>query len=101
MPPPIPKKTIKKSLSEKGFRCNSGERDHEFYYFYYNNKKTTIRTKISRGTKYKTYDINLLQLMKNQLRFNNLDQTHRFLSCHMAEEEYIFFLLENNIIHSS
>lgn len=77
---------IKKSLEFKGFKNRGG--DHEFYIYHtLNGKKTTIKTKLSRGSGYKVYAGSLLAVMARQCKLTNgkfLD----FVDCSLSQNDY-------------
>lgn len=88
---PISRRTIEKSLSQKGFKPQEASH-HRYYYLYYDEKKYPIHTKISRGSTYREYGIHLLKLMKKRLKLDSLGQTYDLLQCPMTHEEYIGLL---------
>lgn len=90
---------LKKVLLKKGFRILNN--DHEFFYLYVDNKRTSVRTKISFGSGYKTYQGNLLSMVKRQLKFVNNSDFDNFLECPMSYEQYIEHLVKNNSISIS
>lgn len=93
----IKRRTVEKSLKEKGFRCEKN-RNHRYYYFWYKGKKTIIRTKISTGTKHKDYTFNLISFMKLQLKLLNLREIKGLLECPMGIEEYTDLMLQRGHI---
>ncbi len=88
----IDKSKITKSLLSKGFRIS--ENDHHNFRFYYRGKITSIRTKLSHGSNYKTYGDILIGQIKKQLKFRNTKEKMDFLRCSLSEEEYIAILIE-------
>jgi hypothetical protein len=80
------RETIKEAMQKKGFRLKNG--DH-FYLIYHsqNGKKTSVHTKISRGTKYKMLTDNLLALMSKQCRLPKSDFIG-LIDCPLTQEEY-------------
>jgi len=92
----IPRSDIESSLSKKGFRKD--ESHHHLYFLYVGGKRSSIRTKISHGSKYKTYDVSLLSAMKKQLKFDSLNQLRDFISCTVTEKQYLQLLLKKNLI---
>lgn len=82
----IKRKQIEASLIRKGFVKEGG--DHEYFYHEIDGKRTSAWTKVSRGTRYKDYSINLLKAMKIQLRLDTLEQLRRLLECPMGADEY-------------
>lgn len=86
----IKRTQIESSLRKKGFVEEGG--DHEYFYHEIDGKRTGAWTKVSRGSGYKDYGINLLKAMKIQLRLDSLEQVRRLLECPMDANEY------NNIL---
>ena len=86
-----PRKTkdIKATLSSKGFK--SEERDHSYFFLYVDDRKSSIRTKISHGSK--EYGANLLSMVARQLHLSN-SQLYDFLDCPLGHEEYVTILKE-------
>ncbi len=93
----IPRSTIERSLSEKGF-VKEERRDHRFWYFLYKGKRTKIRTKISTGTGYRDYEINLLKMMKLQFYLDSLRQLDDLLRCPMDGKQYTELMLEKRVV---
>ncbi len=86
---------IKKALEAKGFRKR--DNDHEFYDLLVDGKKVGIMTKISRGSKYKTYDDSLLGLMAKQLRLAKSDLM-KLIQCTLSGDGYTKILQESGEI---
>jgi len=84
---------IESSLLKKGFVLR--ETDHRYYHFYYLGKKTSIRTKISKGSAYKEYDDNLLGLMAKQVNLTK-KQLLDLINCPLSQEMYITLLKDSN-----
>ena len=82
----IKRTQIESSLRKKGFIEEGG--DHKYFYHEIDGKRTSAYTKVSRGTGYKDYSINLLKTMKIQLRLDTLEQLRRLLECPMDANEY-------------
>lgn len=82
----IKRTLIESSLRKKGFIEEGG--DHKYFYHEIDGKRTSAYTKVSRGTGYKDYSINLLKTMKIQLRLDTLEQLRRLLECPMDANEY-------------
>jgi len=85
-------------LAQKGFRSEEGRRDHRYWFFYHEERKTNIFTKISRGTGYRDYGIDLLNKVKRQLRFDTLEQLQDFIDCPMSGEDYARHLREKELL---
>jgi hypothetical protein len=81
------REAIKDALQKKGFQLKK-EGDH-FYFIYHlqNGKKTSVHTKISRGTKYKMLTDNLLALMSKQCKLHKSDFME-LVDCPLTREEY-------------
>lgn len=77
---------IKASLEFKGFKTRNGDHD---YYIYHTmaGKKTTIKTKISRGSSYKVYSDSLLSAMARQCKLTNGDLL-KFIDCNLSQSDY-------------
>jgi hypothetical protein len=71
------------SLSVKGFV--EEKRDHCCFFFLHEGRKTRIRTKLSLGRQISEYQ---LKRMRGQLRFPDVEQLVRLLSCDMDGDEY-------------
>ena len=84
------------SLLKKGFKLS--ENDHHKYQFYYKGKETSVRTKISHGSNYKTYGDILIGQIKKQLKLRTMKETREFLTCTLSEKKYIKILLDQKII---
>jgi hypothetical protein len=82
-------------LAEKGFVKD--ERDHRFWYFFYKGKKTRIRTKISTGSGYSEYGINLLNMIKKQL-YLSFRELEALLRCPMDVDRYTELMIERRVI---
>jgi hypothetical protein len=86
---------IRGSLTRKGFIEENN--DHYFYKFVYKDKETSIFTKLSKGSKYKTLHQSLLSLMSRQLKLTNL-QFLEFVDCDLDENRYIEILKEKKFL---
>lgn len=74
------------------------ESDHRFYYYEHNGKLTSIKTKISTGSSYKTYSESLISQLKKQLKFNTKKELLDFINCPMSAEQYKVLLTINKHI---
>lgn len=80
------RKDVDAALRSKGFRAEEG--DHTFYFYYTQaGKRTPVRTKISRGSKYKRLDDNLLAAMARQCRLTKV-QFADLVHCPLSREDY-------------
>ena len=94
---PIPREQMRKALLDKGF-VDKNDGDHTFYYFYHKGKKTIARTKISRGSGYKTYNDTLFTKMKTQLQLDSIQQVRALLECPMSEQDFVLELKKRNLL---
>lgn len=92
---PIDRSDIRRALLQKGFREESG--DHHFYTLWVANKKTPVFTKLSHGTKYKTYGDDLLAKVCRQLSLTK-KQFLEYVECTLSESDLIEILSRNNRI---
>lgn len=86
---------VRRSLCSKGFVEENN--DHYFYVYVYNSKRTSIFTKISKGSKYKTLQRPLLSLMSKQLKLT-FSQFVDFVDCTFTAENYLAHLEEKKLI---
>ena len=87
----IERELIRTALIRKGFKEKSN--DHKFYFFYFKDKKQPIFTKLSHGTKYKTYSNELLSKISKQLRLTKKELL-KLIDCDICEADYIKLLVE-------
>lgn len=83
------------SLLLKGFK-GPEERSHHYYTFYYKGKKTIIYTYT--GHSEKEFGFSLVRARKSQMKLNNTKDFKDFYNCPMSGEDYLTYLLINNII---
>jgi len=86
---------IRNALCQKGFREDNN--DHYYYTLIYNNQVTSIFTKISKGSKYKTIQSGLLSLMSKQMKLSNKEFLD-FIDCDLTDINYIKLLKERKIL---
>ncbi|NCQ17921.1 MAG: hypothetical protein COZ80_08280 [Ignavibacteria bacterium CG_4_8_14_3_um_filter_37_9] len=84
---------IRKALLQKGFYQKNN--DHEFFYYKIDQ---SIFTKLSHGSRYKTYSADLLGKIKRQLKLNTMGQLLRFIDCPLTAEEYFNLLVSDKIV---
>ena len=89
------RKDIRGSLTSKGFIEENN--DHYFYKFIYKNKETSIFTKLSKGSKYKTLHQSLLSQMSKQLKLSKR-QFLDFVDCDLNGKKYIQILRDEKFI---
>jgi hypothetical protein len=89
---------VKKALESKGFKLSDKKsKDHFFYIYIYKGKKTSIFTKLSHGSKYKSIGDDLLQKMSRQLKLNKV-QFIDFVDCPLTKEDYEKHLKDIGVI---
>ena len=81
------RETIKENLQKKGFNLKDGGDHWRFIYYLQEGKKTSINTKISRGSKYKTLSDNLLALMAKQCKLAKSDFKD-LIDCPLSRQGY-------------
>jgi hypothetical protein len=79
--------TIKDGLQRKGFELKEGSDHWRFIYFSQSGAKTSINTKISRGSSYKTLSDNLLEQMYKKCKLTKSDFTV-LINCPLSREQY-------------
>lgn len=82
----VERRTIESNLLSKGFIKR--ESDHTYLHYRYQGKPTGIYTRISRGSGYKTYGINLLKVMKTQLKLESIQQVVDLCRCPISRDDY-------------
>jgi tRNA/tmRNA/rRNA uracil-C5-methylase (TrmA/RlmC/RlmD family) len=85
--PPRKTKDIKAALANKGFVQEN--RDHSFLFLFVEGRKSSIRTKISHGSK--EYGDNLLSLVARQLHLSN-KELDDLIDCPLCHEDYVGIL---------
>jgi len=96
MPDQRDRSQIRSSLLKKGFIEFTRGRDHDYYFLYVAGQKTSIYTKLSRGSDYKTYNITLLDLVKRQLKLNT-NQLLSLIDCNLDYDNYLKILKTKGI----
>lgn len=91
-------KEIKKALLNKGFRQKNT--DHEMFWLWVNDKKTSVRTRLSFGSKAKEYGDNLLGCMARQLKLPRAE-LDELIECPLSKEEYQKILIEGGAVKLS
>ncbi len=93
---PLDREDLRSALTRKGFV--EDDRDHEYYFFHRMGKKTSVFTKISRGSgKYKVYGDDLVLSVARQLSLTK-KELMSFVECTLKEEPYAELLLERGRI---
>ena len=93
----VDKRKIESSLVKKGFIRDEATH-HTYFYHEYNGKRTGIYTYTSHGSRSKGYGNRLLNMMKKQLKLDNLYQIVDLFKCPMSEEEYNQILKEKGLL---
>ncbi|MCD6117928.1 hypothetical protein J7K93_13005 [bacterium] len=93
---PIPKRIIEKNLRKKGFVQDNN--DHRYFYHEINGKRTGAYAFTSHGSKYKEYDIRLINVLKKELKLNTLKETEDLLKCPMDRTRYEKILKNKGIL---
>jgi len=75
-------------------------RDHRVYHLMHDNKHTGISTKISTGSKYRSYKDNLLDHMKRQLKLDTRAQLCDLIDCDLDEDSYKEILRDKKLLQS-
>lgn len=76
------------SLQRKGFSMKEGGDHFRFVFISQQGKKTSVYTKVSRGTKYKVISDNLLAQMAYQCKLAKTEFLD-LIDCPLSKEEYI------------
>ena len=87
---------IASSLKRKGFD-EDNSRDHRFFHHKFKGKVTGVRTKLSRGSKHKRIDAQVLGSIKKQLKLDTRKELSDLVECPMTKEAYAEFLRAKNI----
>ena len=92
------RKDVTIALLKKGFTDGKSDTDHDYYLFCdADGKKTSIFTKTSRGSKYKTLQSELLSRMAKQCKLSNR-QFLELVDCTLSAEAYEAYLRDNGEI---
>jgi hypothetical protein len=87
-------KDIEKALLAKGFEKISSKQKshHNFYYFIHDGKRSDVYTFLSHGAKSTEYGSNLMNKIKQQLKFQDSKIAEKFLDCPFKKEQYVDML---------
>jgi hypothetical protein len=89
---PIDRADIEAALEKKGFVLADG--DHNFFTYYSKDgQKTSVWTKTSHGSKYKTLGDSLVSAMAQQCRLTT-PEFKKFVACPLTRDEYEGLLIE-------
>jgi hypothetical protein len=84
-------------MKKKGFVIIDKNKDHYFCCLYVNGKKTSIRTKISRGSSYHQLSTSLIIAMTKDLRMPTKESFFEFIDCTYSYDNYITDLKKNGM----
>ena len=94
----IPRKDVVEALCQKGFKENKSAKGHDHYRYYdLNDRKTSVRTMVSRGTKYKTLGNDLRSEMARQCKLSK-KQFEQLVSCDLTRQSYEEILRSKQLI---
>lgn len=90
---PLDRSDVEAALERKGFSRTEG--DHHFFIYYtIEGLKTSVRTKVSHGTKYKTIDDGLVSLMAKQCGLTS-PQFKQLVECPLDRTKYETILVDS------
>jgi hypothetical protein len=92
----IGRKKIESGLLSKGF-VRGEETHHNYFYHIYSGKRTGAYTYTSHGSRYKTYGISLIKMMKTQLKLDNNKEVFNLCTCPMDGDEYNQKLIDKGV----
>lgn len=92
----IDRRQIEASLSQKGFVEDN--QHHRYFYHEFRGKRTGAYTYTSHGSKFKTYGVELLKMMKSQLRLDTIGQAADLFKCPMSEQQYLAILRQKGFL---
>jgi hypothetical protein len=93
----LEKSSVMDALRKKGYREESGAKDHHSFVYYNGTQKTTVRTKTSRSSKIRTLDDSLVGKMAKQCHLSKNDFV-RLVRCSLSGEEYRLMLLNKKLL---
>ena len=85
---PLEREKIRSALEKKGFKKDEKNRDHDYYFLQVAGKKSSVFTKLSRGSNYKTIGDGLVAKIAKQI-FLTRSQFEKYVSCSMSREDYL------------
>jgi len=84
---PLDRADVRAGLLAKGFELEQRGRDHDYYWFVVGGQYSSIYTKVSRGTKYKTIDDSGVAKMARQVNLTR-KQFVSLVTCIMSRSEF-------------
>lgn len=94
---PIERATIRAGLVGKGFQEVTKKKDHDFYYLFVDGKKTSVFTRLSRGSDFKDYSDPLVTKVYRQIGLSK-QQFLKYLDCTLSLRDYLSLLRQQNRI---
>lgn len=91
------RRDVQQSLSRKGFE--ESESNHHTHYIYHtaDGQKTPVKTRVSRGSSYKSLGDDLLGKMAKQCKLTKADFID-LVDCPLSREEYEMRLVQNGVL---
>ena len=93
----LEKSDVMDALTKKGYREESGAKDHHYFVYYHDGKKTLIKTKTSRSPKVRTLDDSMVCKMAHQCHLAKNDFV-KFVRCTLTGDEYRLVLLDKKAL---
>jgi len=91
----IDRRVVLANLLSKGFKYS--DNDHRFLRFYVSGRKTSIQTKVSFGSQYKSLGDALISKMAHGLKITK-NQFEDLVECRMSGDDYRDLLVDRGII---
>jgi len=85
------------ALERKGFHQTDADHHKIFLYYTKEGKKTSIRTRVSRGSKYRRIDDALIAQMAKQLNLSK-SQFIEFIECTLTQKKFENYLRKQGSI---
>lgn len=94
---PLERRDVEAALEKKGFVLGDGG-DHKFFaYHTKEGEKTSVWTKTSHGTKYKTLGDNLVSAMAKQCELTS-PEFKKFVECTLSQDDFEELLIQRERI---
>jgi hypothetical protein len=93
----VERRKIKSNLPSKGFVIDD-TKHHIYFYHEFQGRRTGSYTYISKGSKIKTYGIELIKQMRKQLMLDNNRQVVELCKCPIDKEAFNEILKDKGII---
>lgn len=85
---PIEREKIRRGLLAKGFVEVTKKKDHDFYYLHVEGRKTSVFTRLSRGTDSKDYSDALVSKVHRQIGLTK-QEFLTYLDCSLTLDNYL------------